>query len=222
MPVPLPLVGPAVLAAAAWLNAKTQFSYDLKLIRGVLDAHVQIARARRRDNTNLFYNLEQHATTKSTADHTFLMYQGKTWTYKEVYDIVLKYGTWLKTKYGILPREVVAMDFMNSPVFVFLWLGIWSLGATPALINYNLTGDPLLHSVRVSTARILFVDQKTKPQFPDDICDKLHSMNARDGKESVQTVFFDATMEEQIMATEAVRETDSSRSSMPLAMAVLI
>ena len=222
MPVPLPLVGPAVLAAAAWLNAKTQFSYDLKLMRGVVDAHVQIALARRRDNINLFYILEQHATTKSTAHHTFLMYQGKTWTYKEVYDIVLKYGTWLKTKYGILPREVVAMDFMNSPVFVFLWLGMWSLGATPAFINYNLTGDPLLHSVKTSTARILFVDQKIQPQFSDDICDRLQSTNTQDGKGSVQTVFFDATLEEQIMGTEAVREPDSSRSTVPLDMALLI
>lgn len=220
--VPFAVAGPAVLAGAAWLNAKTQFSYDLRLIRALLNAKVQIALGERRDRISLFYNLEQHATTKSTADHAFLMYQGKTWTYKEAYGIVLKYGTWLKTKHGILPREVVAMDFMNSPEFIFLWLGIWSLGATPAFINYNLTGDPLLHSVKTSTARILFVDQKVKPRFTKAITDTLESAKARDGKGPVQTVFFDANLEEQIIGTEPIREPDSSRSAVRLDMALLI
>ena len=211
-----------MLAGAAWLNAKTHFSYDLKLIRALANAHTQLIRGEKRDRLNLFYSLEQHATTKSTSDHAFLMYEGKTWTYKEAYDMVLKYGTWLKTKHGILPREVVAMDFMNSPVFVFLWLGIWSLGAIPAFINYNLTGDPLLHSVKTSTARVLFVDQKVKSRFTKDITDTLDSANARDGKGPVQTVFFDATLEETIIDTEGVREPDSSRSAVRLDMALLI
>ena len=156
------------------------------------------------------------------ANDAFLMYQGKTWTNKEAYDIVLSYGTWLKTEYGIAPREVVAMDFMNSPVFIFLWLGIWSLGATPAFINYNLIGNPLLHSVKVSTARILFVDNNVKPRFTKDIIDTLESSNERDGLGSVQVVFFDTTLEDQIKATKAVREPDSSRSVAPLDMALLI
>ena len=211
-----------MLAGAAWLNAKIQFSYDVKLIRALLNAKFHIALGERRDRVSLFYNLEQHATSKSTADHAFLMYQGKTWTYKEAYSIVLKYGTWLKTKHGIVPREVVAMDFMNSPEFIFLWLGIWSLGATPAFINYNLTGDPLLHSVKTSTARIMFVDQKVKPRFTKDITDTLESAKARDGKGPVQTVFFDADLEEQIIGTEAIREPDLSRSAVRLDMALLI
>ncbi len=216
------MAGPAVLAGAAWLNAKTQFSYDLRLIKSLANAHLQIALDQKRDRVSPFYSLEQHATTKSTANHAFLMYEGKTWTYKQAYDIVLKYGTWLKTKYGIVSREVVAMDFMNSPVFVFLWLGLWSLGATPAFINYNLIGEPLLHSVKTSTARILFVDQEIKPRFTKDITDTLESANARDGNGPVQTVFFDEALEEQIMDTEAVREPDSSRSVVPLDMALLI
>lgn len=220
--MPIAIVGPALLAGAAWLNAKTQFSYDLRLARALVSSQVKIGLEEKRDHISVFYNLEKHAMTKSTADHAFLMYQGKTWTYKEAYDIVLKYGTWLKTEYGTVPKEVVAMDFMNSPVFVFLWLGIWSLGATPAFINYNLTGDPLLHSVQTSTARLLFVDENIKPRFSKDIIDTLESGNARDGKGPVQTVFFDATLEEKIMGTEAIREPDSLRSAVRLDMALLI
>lgn len=209
-----------MLAGAAWLNAKTQFSYDLKLITAFANSQVQLNLREKSDRLNPFYHLEHYATTKGTASHAFLMYEGKTWTYKEAYDIALKYGTWLKTNHGIVPKEVVAMDFMNSPVFVFLWLGLWSLGATPAFINYNLTGDPLLHSVKTSTARVLFVDQEVKPRFTNEIIETLDSVKVRDG--TVQTIFFDATMEEQILGTKAVREPDSSRSAGRLDTALLI
>lgn len=216
------IAGPTLLAAAAWLNAKTQFSYDLKLIRALVNAHAQVILGERCNRLNPFYALERHAIANSTADHAFLMHEGETWTYREAYDIVLKYGTWLKTEHEVLSREVVAMDFMNSPVFVFLWLGIWSLGATPAFINYNLTGNPLLHSVKTSTARLLFVDPKIQRLFTKDITDALESPDGQDGHRPVQTIVFDGALEKRIMGTDAVREPDSSRSAVRLDMAMLI
>lgn len=188
-----------------------------------LNTHFQIKWKQKRDRLNLFYALEKHARTKSTASRPFILHEGKSWTFKEVYDIVLKYGTWLKTTYAIAPHEVVAMNFMNSPQFIFLWMGIWSLGARPAFINYNLTGDPLLHSVKTSMARILFVEDELRPQFTQNVIDTLASPEARDGKGPVQTVYFDSALERHIDSIKAIREPDSSRSGItPPDMANLI
>lgn len=49
---------------------------------------------------------------------------------------------------------------MNSPDFVFAWLGLWSIGAGPALINYNLTGRALLHCLKISGTKLLLVDEE--------------------------------------------------------------
>lgn len=171
---------------------------------------------------NLFYELERQATTKSSANREFLVYQDKSWTFKEAYDIAIKFGTWLKTTYAIAPREVVAMDFMNSPLFVFLWMGIWSIGATPAFINYNLTGDPLIHSVKSSTARVLFVDEEIRHQFSQEVVDKLGAPDARNGNGSIQIVYFNATLEQEILSVQGVREPDLSRKAGRLDIAVLI
>ena len=171
---------------------------------------------------NLFYELERQATTKSSANREFLVYQDKSWTYKEVYDIAIKFGTWLKKTYAIAPREVVAMDFMNSPLFVFLWMGIWSIGATPAFINYNLTGDPLIHSVKSSTARVLFVDEEIKHQFSQEVVDKLGAPDVRAGKGSIQIVYFDAALEQDMLSVQGVREPDLSRKAEKLDTALLI
>ena len=220
--VPLAIAGPAALAGAAWLTAKTQLNYDLTLIRALAGAYINLAIKEKRNRVNLFYALEQHAATRSTADHTFLMYEGKSWTFKEAYQIVLQYGTWLKTAHAVAPREVVAMDFMNSPQFVFLWLGLWSIGAVPAFINYNLTGDPLLHSLKSSTARIVIVDPEVKARFTPDVADTLASPKARGGEGSIQVVDLDAATERHILSLQGIREPDRSRDAMRLDLALLI
>lgn len=53
----------------------------------------------------------------------------------------------------------MAFYLMNSPDFIFAWLGLWSIGAAPAMINYNLKGKALMHCLGVSGAKLLLVDE---------------------------------------------------------------
>lgn len=207
----MPIV-PALLASVAgvaWFNAKTQLSHDVRLLYPYWARSRSIRAREKRDRVNFFYILEEHATAKATAGSPCLVYEGKTWTYKEVYDTVLQYGTWLKQEYSITPGELVAMDFMNKPQFIFLWLGIWSLGAHPAFINYNLTGKPLLHSVRSSTSRLLFVDEEVKYRVSQEV---LNALTTPGEEKLVQVFVFDEATEQHILSIEGVREPDSSRA----------
>ena len=126
-----------------------------------------VALLEKRDKLNLFYTLEAQAQS-SQANHTFLIYKSRNWTYAQAYETVLKYGAWLKSK-GVQKDEIVAMDFWNSDVFIWIWFGLWSIGAKPAFINNNLTGKPLLHTIRTSTARLVLVDQDGKHKFSEEV-----------------------------------------------------
>ncbi|MCJ1412886.1 hypothetical protein MMC19_006986 [Ptychographa xylographoides] len=212
MTIPLAIAAPAAVASLAYLSARTQFQNDFSLIKGLVYNGIHTARAQKTDRVNRFYALEDHAQSRSTANHPFIVYEGKSYTYKETYNIVLKYAAWLKTEYSIAPKEIVALDFMNSPKFVFIWLAIWSLGANPALINYNLTSEPLLHCVRTSTARIIFFDDEIEHNFSDSVRSALQSSDFRDGKGPVEMVRLDAAMERVVMSTDGIREPDSSRA----------
>jgi acyl-coenzyme A synthetase/AMP-(fatty) acid ligase len=210
--VPLAIAAPATVASLAYLNGRTQFSHDYTLLAGWVKQILKLRSLEKRDRVNIFYALEENAQSKTLGNHTFLWYDGTEWTFKEVYDIVLKYAAWLKIKYQIIPKEKVALDSMNSPKFVFIWLAIWSLGATPAFINYNVMDVPLLHCVKVSTARIIFVDEEVKHQFSSSVMEKLSSPEFRDGRGPVEVHFVDAATEAAILTMEGVREPDSSRS----------
>ena len=181
-----------------------------------MSATLKTTQAERKDKVNFFYVLEDHAKSKKYAHAPFIAYEEREWTYKEVYDTVLQYATWMKSKYAVAPREVVAMDYMNSAEFVFIFLAIWSLGARPALINYNLTGEPLLHCLDTSTARIVFVDEEVQSLFNQDLRDKVRSRTFRDGQGAMAVVVIDTLIKQEIEKTQGVREPDEARSGVKL------
>jgi acyl-coenzyme A synthetase/AMP-(fatty) acid ligase len=59
----------------------------------------------------------------------------------------------------VKPKDLVSFYLTNSPDFVFAWLGLWAIGAAPAMINYNLAGKALIHCLGVSGASLLLVDE---------------------------------------------------------------
>ncbi|CAN9132707.1 unnamed protein product [Alternaria alternata] len=163
----LPLALPAAAAGLAYLNGRHGFTYDWPLLSSFVGSSIAGALQERRDTLNLFYELEAHAKSSSRANHAWIIFQGKTWTYAQAYDVVLRYGNWLKSK-GVEKDEIVAMDFVNSEVFMWVWLASGSIGAKPAFINYNLSGKPLVHTIKTSTARLVLVDQESKDKFNQD------------------------------------------------------
>ncbi|KAK4202932.1 hypothetical protein QBC40DRAFT_251632 [Triangularia verruculosa] len=47
---------------------------------------------------------------------------------------------------------------LNSADFVFARIGLWSIGAAPAMINYHLTGQALVYCLKVSRVEIMLID----------------------------------------------------------------
>lgn len=91
------------------------------------------------------------------------------------------------------------------------------------MINYNLTGAPLLHSVKVSTARLLLVDDALKPALNDEVMGQLSSQGFKEKGGPVQVEFFNDTLEQQLAGFDPVREPDEVRGGQAVtSMAMLI
>lgn len=46
----------------------------------------------------------------------------------------------------------------NSPDFLFAWLGLFAIGAAPAMINHNLTKAALLHCLGIAETPLVMAD----------------------------------------------------------------
>ncbi|EGX89379.1 long-chain fatty acid transporter [Cordyceps militaris CM01] len=204
--VPLAIAVPAAVGAAAYLNARSSFWYDALMLGGILRGVAGIVYGGWADRLNLFYALEARATSPSHADKTLLLLDGAgaAYSYRQLYDGVLRYGAYLRAHLGVRPGDVVALDFQNSDTFILLWWGLWSIGAKPAFINYNLTSAPLAHCVKSSTAKVCLVDPAVARHFDDEL--------VRRETPGVQIVVFGEERQGAARSSEAVRRPDSDRS----------
>ena len=194
---------PAAAASLAYLNARTSFWYDGLLLRSVVPAALRFFLRSRRDRLSQFYVLEELARAEDSAGRPLLIFEGKSYTYAEVYMTALRYGTWLRERHGVKAGDIVAMDLQNSDVFVFCWLGLWSIGSKPAFINYNLTGQSLTHCVRAAMTRLILVDVAVAASVGDDV---------REALPSVEFVILAPHVEAEILATDPVRCPDRDRT----------
>jgi fatty-acyl-CoA synthase len=77
-----------------------------------------------------------------------------------------RYAHWALAQ-GIGRSTPVALLMENRPDFLCAWLGMFKVGAQVALINTNLVGAALAHSINVSGARHTIVGAELVRQFLD-------------------------------------------------------
>jgi acyl-CoA synthetase (AMP-forming)/AMP-acid ligase II len=88
------------------------------------------------------------------------------YTWNQAYDRVHQWAQWFLAQ-GVKPKDLVAFHMVNSPDFILAWLGLWAVGAAPAMINYNLQGKALLHCLKVSGATLLVTDLEIAKNIED-------------------------------------------------------
>jgi acyl-CoA synthetase (AMP-forming)/AMP-acid ligase II len=211
------ILAPAIASIGAYANAKYGIWNDFAFIGRFLGLARYMSKVEKNDQVNIFYMFESQAKDPKAANRTFLLLppdaanpnQQTAWTYAEAYEMVLRYGAWLRDEYKIEKNEVVAMDFTNKPQFMWMWFALWSLGAIPAFINTNLRDKAFVHSVRVSTSRILFVDPSIREVLSDHAVSELAASN--DGR-GIETVILEEATEQNIHTRTPYRAPNEARS----------
>lgn len=150
--VPIIAGAAGTAALAAYLNAKYHIAHDLRRKRGALSPTQDVLdfiadrAARKRALTYHAFEDQVH----NQPNYPFLIFEGKTWSYKEFFDAFTRVGNWLIEDLGIQADEVVAVDGGNSPEYLMLWFALDGIGAVPSFVNWNLTGTGLVHCARAS------------------------------------------------------------------------
>ena len=116
------------VAVGAYANAKLRLSHDFHFLTSLSKAQRKFDKLQKDGKGNPFYQVEEHAKDPKLANEIFLIYQGKSWTFKQYYETVLRYAGWLHRTHHVVKGEIVALDLMNGPVFCFLVPAIVSDG----------------------------------------------------------------------------------------------
>ncbi|XP_033749297.1 long-chain fatty acid transport protein 6-like [Pecten maximus] len=102
----------------------------------------------------LIDRFEKHA--KQHPKKVFLYFEDKEYSYELVNAMADKIAN-IVLSLNLTPGDTVAAMIQNEPSFVWTLLGLQKIGMVDAFINYHLTAEPLLHSIRASNAKVIIV-----------------------------------------------------------------
>src|ERR1700709_1773120 len=105
-------------------------------------------------NRTLLSVIDEVATTHG--DRLALIGENEQLTYRALVDRSSRYGMWAVER-GLAEADAVCLLMPNCPDYVAIWSGITQVGCAVALINTNLVGDALAHSIRASGSRQIIV-----------------------------------------------------------------
>ncbi|KAI6271566.1 hypothetical protein MCOR34_011623 [Pyricularia oryzae] len=162
----------ATTAGLAYLDAKFHVSKDLKSIfarRRLLKYFEEGVKSKK---LSAYYLFEDFVRQKPNAEAIWTREGSLTW--QQLYDGTNRFAQWFLAQ-GVRPKDFVALFMGNSPEFIMVWLALTSIGAAPAMINHNLASKPLLHCLKISTAKLILVD--VPPQTEKSISDIQEDLN---------------------------------------------
>ena len=80
----------------------------------------------------------------------------QTLSYRELATLSNRYSRWAIAQ-GLGPGDVVCLAMHSCPDYVASWIGITRIGATVALLNTNLRGEALAHSISIVEPKLVIV-----------------------------------------------------------------
>ena len=104
------------------------------------------------------------AQARKRPGHIAIYYLDQRMSYAELDRRANRYGHWAQHQ-GIGRGSVVALLMENRPDFICAWLGLFKVGAQVALINTNLSGAALAHSIAISGAKHAIVGAELAENF---------------------------------------------------------
>ena len=96
-------------------------------------------------------------------DHLAITDERRSLTYRELDALANRYAHWARGR-NLRRGDAVALMMMNRADYIAAWMGFSKVGVAAALINTNLTGQPLAHCLNIVGASQIIADDETWPQ----------------------------------------------------------
>ncbi|XP_023324091.1 long-chain fatty acid transport protein 4 [Eurytemora carolleeae] len=90
-------------------------------------------------------------TANKYPNRVCLHFEDESWTFKQLDEYSNKIANFLLSA-GFKHGQSISLFMENRPEYVGTWLGCSKIGVVPALINFNLRGQSLIHSILASTS----------------------------------------------------------------------
>ncbi|XP_043474759.1 long-chain fatty acid transport protein 4 [Leptopilina heterotoma] len=110
------------------------------------------------------------------------IFEDKEWTYQELEDFSNRIGRFFRPKRG-MKGDSIALVMEGRVEYIGTWLGLSKAGYVTALVNSNLRGDVLIHSIKAAECKAIIYGSELKDAI-SEIRDKLPDLKLYQWSES--------------------------------------
>ena len=137
---------------------RSELAYAAGLLRVVRATRI----ATKRPDQTLGDHLAEWAG--QNGDRPALASERESYSYRALDERANSYARWAQAR-GLKKGDAVALLMPNRPEYVAIWFGLVRAGIGVALVNTNLTGTSLAHSLAVVAAKAIIVDAALADAF---------------------------------------------------------
>ena len=94
------------------------------------------------------------AAVDSYRENLAFIFEGRTTSYGELDEQANRFAHWALGQ-GLKAGDTVALFMENRPDYVAAWYGLSKIGVVSALVNANLTGEALVHSLKTVEPKLI-------------------------------------------------------------------
>ncbi|KAI1348504.1 AMP-binding enzyme [Xylaria sp. FL0043] len=192
----------ATAAGLTYLDGKYHVRQDLKMLRAKRKGAKLFQKAVQEHRISPYYFFEKHAQAQPSEE--CIWWRGGSYTWNAAYLRANQYAHFFRSQ-GVEPNDLVSFFMINSPDFVLAWMGLWAIGAAPALINHNLTQQALLHCLGIAGSKLVFADG------PDELLERLDAVEGDLSASGVRIVRL-SSVHAEIEALPTTRPPDELRA----------
>ncbi|RWA08639.1 hypothetical protein EKO27_g6465 [Xylaria grammica] len=192
----------ATAAGLTYLDGKYHIRQDLSMRRAQGKGTKMFQKAVREKRISPYYFFERYAQAQPSEE--CIWWHGGSYTWDAAYSRANQYAHFFLAQ-GVKPNDLVSFFMVNSPDFVLAWMGLWAIGAAPALINHNLSQQALLHCLGIAGSRLVFADG------PDGLLERLDAVEDSLSASEVRIIKL-ASVRDEIAALPTTRPPDDLRA----------
>jgi fatty-acyl-CoA synthase len=142
------------------MKVTERIASEIAYLRGALRTLRRVSPTARSKTVTLPDRLD--AAIARWGDKPALLSDPESFSYRQFGERMARYARWARAQ-GIGRGDVVALMMGNRADYLAAWLGIARAGGVTALVNTNLAGQPLAHSLAIVEAKIAIAEAAYLP-----------------------------------------------------------
>ncbi|KAI0858440.1 fatty acid transporter [Xylaria cubensis] len=192
----------ATAAGLTYLDGKYHIRQDVKKMRARSKGAKMFQKALQEKRISPYYFFEKYAQASPNTE--CIWWRSGSYTWGAAYARANQFAHFFLSQ-GVAPGDLVAFFMGNSPDFALAWMGLWAIGAAPALINHNLTKQALLHCLDIAGSKLVLADG------PGELLERLDVVQEELDAAGVRIIKV-SDVRTQIEASPATRPPDELRA----------